>query len=135
MADIFLCRQVGMGGFDRLVVIKRVRDDLRGMDEIIHMFLDEARIAAQISHPNVVQVIEIDEEGGLPYIAMEYVRGLSFADLTELMLRREMLCPWTSSRRWGRRCAPASTPPTSCATAMGSRWRWCTVTSLPATSS
>ncbi|MCS6913132.1 MAG: serine/threonine protein kinase [Myxococcota bacterium] len=94
MADIFLCRQVGMGGFDRLVVVKQIRPELRSRDDVIHMFLDEARIAAQISHPNVVQIIEIDEADGLPYIAMEYVRGLPLSVLLEAMLRRELLPPW-----------------------------------------
>lgn len=93
MADIYLCRQVGMGGFDRLVVVKQIRAELRSRDDVIHMFLDEARIAAQISHPNVVQIIEIDEADGLPYIVMEYVRGLSFAALFDALLQREVLPP------------------------------------------
>jgi serine/threonine-protein kinase len=93
MADVLLCRQVGMGGFDRLVVVKQIRSDLRHRDDVIAMFLDEARIAAQISHPNVVQIIEVDEDGGLPYMVMEYVRGLSFADLTQVLRRRDLLPP------------------------------------------
>jgi serine/threonine-protein kinase len=93
MAEVFLCRQVGMGGFDRLVVVKRIRADLQKRDDVIHMFLDEARIAAQISHPNVVQTFEIDEERGLPYLVMEYVRGLSFAALHQAMQARGQLLP------------------------------------------
>lgn len=93
MADVLLCRQVGMGGFDRLVVVKQIRSDLGSRDDVIAMFLDEARIAAQISHPNVVQIIEVDEDGGLPYMVMEYVRGLSFADLTEALRKRDLLPP------------------------------------------
>ncbi len=93
MAEVFLCRQVGMGGFDRLVVVKRIRADLQKRDDVIHMFLDEARIAAQISHPNVVQIFEIDEENGLPYLVMEYVRGLSFAALYQIFHARGVLLP------------------------------------------
>ena len=74
MAEVFLCRLRGIGGFDKQVVVKRIRPDIKD-EAFVDMFLDEARVAANLSHPNIVHVFEIDEADGLPYIAMEYVRG------------------------------------------------------------
>jgi serine/threonine-protein kinase len=79
MAEVFKCRQSGIGGFNKLVVVKRIRPELAGDESFVNMFLDEARIAANLAHPNVVQVFEIDQVGELPYIAMEYVRGPTLA--------------------------------------------------------
>ncbi|MDP1825586.1 MAG: PEGA domain-containing protein [Archangium sp.] len=75
MAEVFRCRQTGLGGFDKTVIIKRILPNLLGDPEFINMFLDEARLAANLSHPNIVQVFEIDEVDGVPFIVMEYVRG------------------------------------------------------------
>ncbi len=75
MAEVFKCRLSGIGGFSKLVVVKRIRPELVRDPSFLHMFLDEARIAANLQHPNVVQLFEIDQAEGLPYIAMEYVRG------------------------------------------------------------
>lgn len=82
MADVYLCRQSGMGGFDRQVVVKQIRSHLREREDVIFMFLDEARLVAQVNHPNIVQIYDIDEQDGLPYLVMEYVRGLSFEGLS-----------------------------------------------------
>src|SRR5262249_39235439 len=93
MADVYLCRQVGMGGFDRLVVVKQIKEELRERTDVVYMFLDEARIAAQINHPNVVQIYDIHEENGLPFLVMEYVRGLAFAALLEVLKSKEQQMP------------------------------------------
>lgn len=75
MAEIFKCRLSGIGGFDKVVVVKRMLPELLEDKDLVHMFLDEARIAANLSHPNIVQIYEIDQLGETPYIAMEYARG------------------------------------------------------------
>jgi serine/threonine-protein kinase len=93
MADAYLCRQTGMGGFDRQVVVKRIRPHLLDRDDVIFMFLDEARIISQLSHPNVVQIYDIDEQDGLPYLVMEYVRGLSFETLSRRLSQRGVEYP------------------------------------------
>lgn len=93
MADVFLCRQSGMGGFDRQVVIKRIRSILRDREDVIFMFLDEARIIAQVNHPNIVQIYDIDEQDGLPYLVMEYVRGLSLEGLSKRIFQRGVKYP------------------------------------------
>lgn len=93
MADVYLCRQSGMGGFDRQVVVKQIRHDLRDREDVIYMFLDEARIIAQVNHPNVVQIYDMDEQDGLPYLVMEWVRGLSLQNLMRRMEPRGQQFP------------------------------------------
>jgi len=75
MAEIYLARQNAMAGFEKDVVIKRLKPDLARDERIRQMFLDEARIGAILNHTNIVHVYDVDEEDGVPYIAMEYIRG------------------------------------------------------------
>ncbi len=76
MAEVFKCRLSGIGGFDKVVVVKRILPHLMEDEAFVSMFLDEARIAANLAHPNIVQVYEIaQDDDGTPFIAMEYVRG------------------------------------------------------------
>jgi serine/threonine-protein kinase len=84
MAEIFLARETGLAGFERLVIIKRVLPSLAEDIDFIDMFLDEARLAARLTHPNIVHIYELDEVDGTYYIAMEYVAG---GDLHELLGR------------------------------------------------
>jgi serine/threonine-protein kinase len=76
MAEIFLARLHGDGGFEKLVCIKRILPHLAKDPQFVAMFLDEARVAARISHPNVCQVFELGEWHGQYYIAMEYLEGV-----------------------------------------------------------
>jgi serine/threonine-protein kinase len=76
MAEIFLARLVGVGGFEKLVCIKRILPHLAKDQQFVQMFLDEARVAARISHPNVCQVFELGELDGRYFIAMEYLQGV-----------------------------------------------------------
>jgi serine/threonine-protein kinase len=93
MADVFLCRQTGMGGFDRQVVVKRILRHLLDREDVIFMFLDEARLVAQLNHPNLVQIYDIEEQDGLPYLVMEYVRGMSFSEMTQRLRQRGVAYP------------------------------------------
>jgi serine/threonine protein kinase len=81
MAEVFLCRRSGLGGFNKEVVVKRILPHRLDDPAFMQMFLEEARLAANLTHPNVVQVFEIDEVHGIPYIAMEYVRGPTLTTL------------------------------------------------------
>jgi len=76
MAEIFLARILGDGEFEKLVCIKRILPHLAKDPQFVTMFLDEARVAARISHPNVCQVFELGEWHGAYYIAMEYLEGV-----------------------------------------------------------
>src|SRR5688572_11995519 len=75
MGTIYLGRAEGIGGFERLMAIKMIHPHLSKQQSFINMFLDEARIAALIRHPNVVPVYEIGEHFGRHFIAMDYVSG------------------------------------------------------------
>ena len=61
MAEIYLARQAAMAGFEKEVVIKRLRQELADDPRIVEMFLDEAKIGAQLNHPNIVHVYDVDE--------------------------------------------------------------------------
>lgn len=75
MAEVWLAHQHGPGGFIRPVAIKRVLGEMAAEQELMNMFMDEARHAARISHPHVAHIYELGHHEGQPYIAMEYVRG------------------------------------------------------------
>lgn len=81
MAEIFLARLRGVAGFEKLVCIKRILPHLAADATFTSMFLAEASIVAQISHPNVCQVFELGELDGRYYIAMEYLEGMPFSGL------------------------------------------------------
>lgn len=82
MAEVFKCKQTGLGGFEKLVVLKRILPHLLSEQAFVEMFLDEARIAANLSHQNIVQTFELTaDEQGVPYIVMEFVSGPSMAQL------------------------------------------------------
>ncbi len=88
MGAVWVGRLVGAHGFDRLVAVKELLDteeDPRSKES----FLDEARVAAKIDHPNVLAPIELFEDGGKPYIAMELVRGVSLWRLLAALARAE----------------------------------------------
>jgi len=74
MGEILLARLEGPSGFERTVVLKRARMEKGGTD-LVSMFLDEARLASRIRHPNVVHVEDLGIDGGLPYLVMEYLDG------------------------------------------------------------
>jgi serine/threonine-protein kinase len=86
MADVYLACTQGPGGFQKLLVVKLAR--FIGDPMFSTMFLDEARLAAQLSHPNVVQTFEVGEEGSRHYIVMEYLDGANFARLRQRAAKR-----------------------------------------------
>jgi serine/threonine protein kinase len=76
MAHVHLARLAGPLGFNKLFVIKVLREDLAdGHEDCVTMFLDEARLAARLSHPNIVQTFDVGEAEGRYFIAMEYLEG------------------------------------------------------------
>ena len=93
MAEIFLARMQGSSGFEKLVVVKRLLGKLAVEPEYVEMFLDEARINARLSHSNVVQCLELGLVDGKYFMAMEYVSGLSVAQVGKLATRRLGLVP------------------------------------------
>src|SRR5690606_1489670 len=79
MAEIFLAKVVGEGGFERLCVVKRALPHLSRDPEFIRMFMDEARLAARLHHPGFVQIHELGTCDDDYYIAMEYLAGEDLA--------------------------------------------------------
>jgi len=81
MATVFLARLSGVGGFQRFVAIKRLHPHLAQEEEFVQMFLDEARLAAGIHHPNVVPILEVGASDRGYYLVMEYIEGDTLARL------------------------------------------------------
>ena len=79
MATVFLARLSGVAGFQRLVAIKRLHPHLAREPEFVEMFLDEARLAARIHHPNVVPIQEVGESEHGYYLVMDYIEGDTLA--------------------------------------------------------
>lgn len=75
MAEVFLAKQKGYQGFEKLVVIKRILPELANSEDFIRMFLDEARTAADLRHSNIVQILEVGQEHGNYHIVMEFLHG------------------------------------------------------------
>ena len=75
MADVYLARQRGPMGFEKLVVVKLAHAALAAQKKFTEMLLREARLAALLKHPNVVDVYELGEVDGTYLIAMEYLEG------------------------------------------------------------
>jgi serine/threonine protein kinase/predicted ATPase len=95
MGDVFLARVTGAAGFTRPAVIKRVRPELRDRGDAVGMFLDEARLSAQLSHPHIVQVFDLGETDDGFYMAMEFVDGVHLGKLmrTAIMQQRPLSVP------------------------------------------
>ena len=93
MAEIYLARQAAMAGFEKEVVIKRLRAELADDPRIVEMFLDEARIGALLNHPNIVHVYDVDEHDGIPYIAMEYIVGEELNELCRRGIAHDRFLP------------------------------------------
>jgi eukaryotic-like serine/threonine-protein kinase len=75
MAEVQLALQRGPAGFEKLVVVKLVHENLASQKAFVDMLLDEARVAALVKHPNVVDIYDLGEAEGRYFIAMEYLEG------------------------------------------------------------
>lgn len=93
MAEVLLAEALGPEGFKKRVVVKRVLPELARDPEFTEMFLREARVSARISHPNVVQVYDLGQEGKDYFIAMEYVRGWDLRSLIRFSRRLKRPIP------------------------------------------
>src|SRR4051794_1445723 len=93
MAEIFLARVSGLPGFHKMVVIKRILPQLATKTDFVEMFLDEARIAATLQHPNVVQMYDVGVVDGNYFIAMEYLHGEDVRSLMKSLFRQEKKLP------------------------------------------
>ena len=74
-AEVYLAIRRGPAGFSKLVVVKSIRPEMEDDPRFREMLMSEARLAARLHHPNVVQTLEVGDDGGHCYIAMEYLDG------------------------------------------------------------
>ncbi len=81
MGAIHLAVTRGMGGFEKLVVLKELRSELARDSDFVSMFLHEVKLAGRLSHANIVQTIEAGQAAGRYYMAMEFLDGQTFASL------------------------------------------------------
>ena len=83
MGEVFLARQEGPAGFEKILVVKKILNHLTENKEFVELFLGEARLAARMNHRNIVQVFELGEQQGTYFIAMEYVQGKSLREVVD----------------------------------------------------
>src|ERR1043166_8268958 len=81
MAEVFRAESTGLEGFSKQVAIKRVLPHLSEKKKFISMFLDEARLSAQLSHSNCVQVFDIGVGDNAYFIVMEFVDGANLKSI------------------------------------------------------
>lgn len=93
MAEVYLSYVAGPAGFRKLCVIKRLHPHLEDEPGFLDMFLDEARLAARLNHPNVVQTYEVGEVDASHFIAMEYLEGQGLDRIRQRCIRSETKLP------------------------------------------
>jgi len=103
MAEVFLAKVDGAMGFEKEVVVKRILPEMVEEDGFVEMLFTEARLAARLNHPNIVQIFDFGQADGTYYLAMEYIDGL---DLRSMMKRvtahtlslSPVFCAWLIAR-------------------------------------
>src|SRR5687768_15276959 len=83
MAELFLARFSGEAGFQKTCVVKRVLPHLAARPKFVQMFLDEARLAARLNHPGIVQIFDLGRVDDDYFLAMEYLAGEDLASILE----------------------------------------------------
>lgn len=94
MADIYLAQQFGSRGYERTVVVKTIRSDLVDEEDLIQMLTEEARIASCLRHDNIVELVEVGEEAGTHFLAMEFVFGRDLGAIRDRCEELGVRIPW-----------------------------------------
>ena len=81
MARVYLATLRGAVGFEKKLVVKQIRPELASEDAFVRRFVDEAKTAVELSHPNIVPVYELGVEQGVYYLAMEFCVGVTLAEI------------------------------------------------------
>ena len=121
MAELFLAIQKSVAGFEKLIVIKRILPAMNQDRAFIDMLLHEARIAATLSHPNIVQIFDVGQVDGTYFIAMEHVHGEDLRSIVRQMQQEggHRVPARARHRRSSSGCAPGSPTRTRSATSTG----------------
>lgn len=93
MAEVFKARIFSEGGFQKLLVIKRILGHLSGNDEFVDMFIDEAKISVELQHPNIVQVYDFGKLRDNYFIAMECIEGKDVKGILRKLAERRKILP------------------------------------------
>jgi len=93
MGIVHLAATHGLGGFNKLLVVKELRPELAGDELYVRMFLDEARLAARLTHKNIVQTIEVGSDNARHYMVMEYLEGRSLHRIVRRFQQRRSGLP------------------------------------------
>jgi serine/threonine protein kinase len=99
MAEVFLALAQGPSGFRKLYVVKRLHGHYKDDRQLVEMFLDEARLAARLSHPHVVQTYKVGSHAGHHFLAMEYLDGQPMNRLLKRCVDRQETVPLTLAAR------------------------------------
>ena len=93
MAEIFLARSTAIKGFEKHVVLKRILPNHAQSDDFVTMFLDEARLAARLTHRNIGQVYDFGEQNGDYYLVMEYLHGQDVQSMLKSASKKQKSIP------------------------------------------
>jgi hypothetical protein len=99
MAEVFLAKTAGPMGFEKQLVIKRILPHLAEDPQFVQMFLGEAKLAAQLNHPNLVQIFDFGESDGSYFIAMEYIDGPTVRLLLQRAREQSLAVPFVLAAR------------------------------------
>lgn len=93
MAEVFKARAFSDGGFQKLLVIKRILQHLSGNEEFVDMFIDEAKISVELQHPNIVQIYDFGRIGEEYFLAMECIEGKDVKGILRKLAKRRQVMP------------------------------------------
>jgi len=93
MAEVYEAVAERPGGFSQRCVVKRVLPQLAQDPTLVKMFVTEARVNAQLQHPNIVQIIDFGEVEGEPFLAMEYIEGVDVLDILRRSQQKKVAIP------------------------------------------
>ena len=107
MADVHLAVQEGPLGLSRLVVLKRIRAQLAARADLGRTLYDEARVLARLSHPNLVQLLDVGDDQDGPFLVVEYLSGETLLGVLRSLAARGIRLPWPAVCRIGADLAAA----------------------------
>lgn len=93
MAEVFKAKRTGVEGFEKVVAVKRILPHLSDNKEFVEMFIDEAKMVAGLTHPNIVQISDLGKIDKSYYIAMEYVHGRDLRSILRRAKERGLRLP------------------------------------------
>jgi TonB family protein len=93
MAEVYKARMMGMEGFQKTVAIKRILSNLTDSDEFVRMFIDEAKLAAQLNHNNIIHIYDLGKVDRSHYIAMEFIEGRDLRSILGDCVERGVAIP------------------------------------------